>query len=86
MDQGARVSGAVVKSLTLALISWAIVGCGVVGGPIPPEDVGVAPVIERQKREQAQRAGAQPQDQEPLPSELRGQDEELPPLRPVGTR
>lgn len=25
-------------------------GCGVLGAPIPPEDVGVAPVIERQLR------------------------------------
>ena len=32
---------------------WIVValgGCGVLGAPIPPEDVGVAPVIERQLR------------------------------------
>lgn len=27
-----------------------LAGCGVLGAPIPPEDVGVAPVIERQLR------------------------------------
>lgn len=32
----------------LALLSWS--GCGVLGPPVPPEDVGVNPVIERQLR------------------------------------
>ncbi|HNL89942.1 MAG TPA: hypothetical protein PKH05_12775, partial [Nitrospira sp.] len=27
-----------------------LAGCGVLGAPIPPEDVGVAPIIERQMR------------------------------------
>ena len=34
-------------------VVWILVGlggCGVLGAPIPPEDVGVAPVIERQLR------------------------------------
>jgi len=81
-----------VKRVILSVGLWAMAGCGVVGPPIPPEDVGVAPFIERQKRQQAQQAAAQPpaaeplQEQEPPPSELRGQDEELPPLMPVGTR
>src|SRR5687768_11644923 len=29
---------------------FGLAGCGVLGSPIPPEDVGVAPVIERQLR------------------------------------
>jgi|SoiMethySBSTD1v2_1073268.scaffolds.fasta_scaffold2503008_2 hypothetical protein len=32
-------------------------GCGVVGAPMPPEDVGVAPIIERQKNREAAAAG-----------------------------
>ena len=92
MDQILGVKGATVKRAIVWIGLWAAAGCGVVGPPIPPEDVGVAPFIERQKRQQAQQAAAQPtaeepaQEQEPLPSELRGQDEELPPLMPVGTR
>jgi hypothetical protein len=80
------------KRVMLSVGLWAMAACGVVGQPIAPEDVGVAPFIERQKRQQAQQAAAQPQtaeplqEQEPLPSEPRGQDEDLPPLRPVGTR
>jgi len=81
-----------VKGLMWPLVVCAIVGCGVVGLPIPPEDVGVTPIVERQKRQHAQQAGAQPaaierpQEQEPPSIGPRGQDEELPPLRPVGTR
>jgi hypothetical protein len=32
-------------------------GCGVVGSPIAPENVGVAPIIERQKQREAAAAG-----------------------------
>jgi hypothetical protein len=35
-------------SLVLCMIG--VAGCGVLGSPIPPEDVGVSPVIERQLR------------------------------------
>jgi hypothetical protein len=47
---GARLGpingGAVAATLCL----FELAGCGVLGSPIPPEDVGVAPVIERQLR------------------------------------
>ena len=69
-----------------------LVGCGVVGPPVPPENVGVNPIIERQKKlellEEKQREdaaaaeSAEPQS-DPM---LQGQDVNLPPLRPVGTR
>jgi hypothetical protein len=32
------------------MVLVAVGGCGVLGAPIPPEDVGVSPVIERQLR------------------------------------
>ena len=38
-----RVAGVVLIVLNFC-------GCGVLGAPIPPEDVGVSPVIERQLR------------------------------------
>lgn len=80
----------VVVHLCVALMAGS--GCGMVGPPIPPEDVGVAPLIERQKKQRAQAAGQERSVTEGDPNEgrrfiePRGQDEELPPLRPVGTR
>ncbi len=79
-------------AIPLSSVCWVSSGCGVVGPPIPPENVGVAPTIEKQKREQAQQVGQQPgvidgpQTEGPQFIPPRGQDEELPPLRPVGTR
>lgn len=40
---GAHATGAL-------MLLGAVGGCGVLGSPIPPEDVGVTPVIERQLR------------------------------------
>lgn len=69
----------------LCVIVIAVSGCGVVGAPIPPENVGVAPLIEQQKKQHAQEAeSAQPDA--PRAIEPKGQDEELPPVRPIGTR
>lgn len=48
------------RPLLFATASFIVLaGCGVLGAPIPPEDVGVAPVIERQlRREGLLAAGA----------------------------
>ncbi|HEY6083850.1 MAG TPA: hypothetical protein VIU63_00555 [Nitrospira sp.] len=74
-------------SVTLAAI--VVAGCGVVGPPLPPENVGVMLTIEQQKKSESPDAlqrGPAPEDiTEPDPA-LQGQDENLPPLRPVGTR
>jgi predicted small lipoprotein YifL len=79
-------------SVVLAAAMGTVVACGAVGPPIPPENVGVNPTIERQKqveaREEKQREAAaatefaEPQS-DPM---LQGQDVNLPPLQPVGTR
>lgn len=71
--------------LTLCFVLGAISGCGVVGPPIPPENVGVAPLIERQQKQHTQQPESVQPDA-PLAVEPKGQDEELPPLRPIGTR
>ena len=62
-----------------------LVACGIVGSPIPPEDVGVTPTIERQKKIDAEARNVKPKNPQPSPEPL-GQDVDLPPLRPVGTR
>jgi len=77
------------------VLLYGIVGllaaCGVVGPPIPPEDVGVTPTINRQKAQHAlegqkQDTAAPEATQEAPEPALQGQDVNLPPLRPVGTR
>ncbi len=76
-------------SLTVLTI---VTGCGVVGAPVAPENVGVNPTIARQKAELKKlgepQGPASPtvSSDQAAPSEIKGQDEELPPLRPVGTR
>ncbi len=74
------------KETVIILAALWSAACGVIGSPIAPEDVGVAPLIERQKRLDAldakQRDAAESQ---PL-VEPQGQDVDLPPLRPVGVR
>ncbi len=79
-------------SLMVGVMIGTLAACGAVGAPIPPENVGVTPTIERQKRLEAlqekQREaavaaeGVEPQS-DPL---LQGQDVDLPTLQPVGTR
>ena len=81
-----------VTSLMVGVMIGTLAACGAVGAPIPPESVGVTPIIERQKRLEAlqekQREaaiateGVEPQS-DPL---LQGQDVDLPTLQPVGTR
>ena len=63
----------------------AVAACGVMGTPIPPEDVGVTPLILQQKRADAE-AAKREGEQTPTLLEPQGQDVDLPPLRPVGTR
>jgi hypothetical protein len=73
-----------VTVITLAILSS--VACGTIGSPIPPEDVGVAPTIDRQKRADAEASKRDAAESEPVVVEPQGQDVDLPPLRPVGTR
>ena len=71
------------RSLAILLATGFLVGCGVVGPPIPPEDVGVARTVAEQKRRDAQQQSA---SEVPVQVEPQGQNVDLPPLRPVGTR
>ena len=43
-----RAAGSRTSGVVLCVVG--LTGCGVLGSPIPPEDVGVSPVIERQLR------------------------------------
>jgi len=81
-----------VASIVAGMTMGVLVGCGAVGAPIPPENVGVNLTIERQKKlelleEKQREAQVEVEATEPQPdSMLQGQDVNLPPLQPVGTR
>lgn len=74
------------KRVWFACAAGLFVSCGVMGPPIPPEDVGVAPLIEQQKKRDALDAKQKEAADAPAVVEPQGQDVDLPPLRPVGTR
>lgn len=79
-------------SIAAGVMMVTLMGCGTVGSPIPPETVGVNATIERQKtleslEEKRRKDAAVIESTEPEPdSALQGQDVNLPPLQPVGTR
>lgn len=74
------------KVMVIMVVLWMSAACGVIGSPIPPEDVGIAPLIERQKKLDALEAAKQEAAEEQPATEPLGQDVDLPPLRPMGTR
>jgi len=79
-------------SIVAGVTMGMLVACGTVGSPVSPESVGVNPTIERQKKlealeEKQREAAAAAESTEPEPDPmLQGQDVNLPPLQPVGTR
>lgn len=73
------------NAIMVVLAIWSLAACGTIGSPIPPEDVGVAPTIERQKKLDADAARREAEESQPVLEPL-GQDVDLPPLQPVGTR
>lgn len=79
------------KPVVLFVIMLAIcaiaVGCGVIGAPIAPEDVGIAPRLEKEQEQEAKGREQAAQQQEARSGAVEPPSEpELPALRPVGTR
>ncbi len=80
------------RSIVVGVMIGVSAACGAVGPPVPPESVGVNSTIERQKEleaieEKRRSAAAAAEFAEPQPDPmLQGQDVNLPPLQPVGTR
>jgi hypothetical protein len=79
-------------SVVAGVIMGAMVACGTVGAPVPPETVGVTPTIERQKKlealdEKQREAAAAAELTQPQPDPmLPAQDIDLPPVQPLGNR
>ena len=99
MPVGARRVGLNGRALAATFCLFGLAGCGVLGAPIPPEDVGVAPVIERQlRREGLLASGANVRGSASRPNAPSGVTIEeapippdpdplpTPPLRSMGTR
>ena len=78
------------RAAALCVALAALGGCGTVGPPLPPEDVGVEPLVRQQKaaeKAKAAKPGSPLDSREERTPELvepPGQDEALPPLRPRG--
>jgi hypothetical protein len=67
----------------MATLPLSPIGCGAVGPPIPPEDVGIEAKAREQRQEQARKEENTSEDQMTTPVE---EAVELPPLYPIGTR
>lgn len=77
----------VVLFVIMLVICAITVGCGVIGAPIAPEDVGIAPRLEKEQEQEAKSREQAAQQQEAGSGAVEPPSEpELPPLRPVGTR
>jgi hypothetical protein len=66
----------------LALLTF-VMGCGAVGSPIPPENVGIEAKVRKQQRENTQSEAILTEDGS-IPVEEEGV--ELPVFYPIGTR
>lgn len=65
------------------ILASLIIGCGAVGNPIPPEEVGIEAKIQKQQQEASQKKGVQPAEEPVSPTD---QPEELPSFFPIGVR
>jgi hypothetical protein len=74
------------RALVILISTGLLTACGVVGSPVPPEYVGVAPTVEKQKKQHALQAERAAVDTESPDLSLDGHDIGLPPSQPVGAR
>ncbi len=74
------------RTLPVLISTGLLVACGVVGSPVPPEYVGVAPIVEKQKKQHALQTEREAVDPGASDLSLDGHDIGLPPSQPVGTR
>ena len=70
-------------SLGVMVAFTCMMGCGAVGSPIPPEDVGIEAKVRKQQQENAQSEATLTED-ETTPVEQ--ERVELPTFYPIGTR
>ncbi len=71
---------ALLRILVSAMLVSFEAGCGVMGAPIAPEDIGIEAKIRAQRQAEERRATPEAPSPEEEPEVV------LPPLRPVGTQ
>jgi predicted small lipoprotein YifL len=67
----------------IVILLLSLIGCGAVGPPIPPEEVGIEAKVRKQQQDQARKEGLTEEEQLTTPVE---EAVELPALYPIGTR
>ena len=73
----------IIGSLTVIVLFASMMGCGAVGSPIPPEDVGIEAKVRKQQRENDQSEAALTEDET---ATIEQESVELPTFYPIGTR
>lgn len=68
-------------TVCLSLLCVLGTGCGMVGDPIPPEDIGIEAKVRAQQAEQRRAA-----QEEKRIAPIEESDMALPPLQPIGTQ
>lgn len=74
------------RAFVISASAGLLISCGVVGSPVPPEYVGVAPTVEKQKRQHALESEQQAAESAERDPTLGSHDIDLPPSQPVGIR
>lgn len=74
------------RALVVLISTGLLSACGAVGSPVPPEHVGVAPTIEKQKKQHGLQAEHEAIETRAPDLSMDAHDIGLPPSQPVGTR
>ena len=72
-----------IKSLSYIFLFTLALGCGAVGSPIPPEDVGIEAKVRKQQKENTQTEEVLSEDGV---TPVEEEDVELPDFYPIGRR
>ena len=72
-----------VAPLSCIVLFCFVMGCGAVGSPIPPEDVGIEAKVRKQQQKNTQQAGTLSED---ATISIEEEGVELPVFYPIGTR
>jgi predicted small lipoprotein YifL len=74
------------RAFIMIVAAGLLASCGVVGPPLPPEFVGVAPTIAKQKQQHAIQAEKRTTESTEPDTTVGGHDIDLPPSQPVEIR
>ena len=76
-------SGRFMMPLRFLVFMIFLMGCGAVGPPIPPENVGIEAKVRKQQQDKAKKEGAVSEDSA---ASIEEETVELPTFYPIGTR